>query len=295
MCDSCNTNPCKCPPKKVISKTGTKGKTGGAGPKGDTGEPGPQGIQGVAGPEGVQGPIGPEGPAGIVTDSGWVDMVFKVGFPHVDVGNKPQVRQYGKMLFFRGLLRVPPSIPGVEAGKADDNFAVDPTFADSASNTESIKFGAFGALPASNLPGGISMPDMLRRELWTVTRRFNIKRDADNDLKTIPALASIYLIIDTAGVISIASVNDSEIAPAPHAGTSTGYDYRRLMCTKGLVGEFARSLTPYKNSDPLASTAASIGMMSDADHKYQETFDTAFANKLGGFVLNLSPIVMVTA
>jgi Collagen triple helix repeat (20 copies) len=94
---------------------GAVGPQGPAGPQGDPGPTGPQGPAGPTGPAGPKGdtgatgatgPAGPTGPAYTPTDTGWVDITVSGGFaalnPTATPHEKPQARQYGKLVKLRG-------------------------------------------------------------------------------------------------------------------------------------------------------------------------------------------------
>lgn len=73
-CNSCNTNPCCCPPyigsayvpgpQGPMGAQGVQGDTGPIGPTGPTGYTGPIGLQGPTGDTGYTGYTGSQGPAG---------------------------------------------------------------------------------------------------------------------------------------------------------------------------------------------------------------------------------------
>lgn len=279
------------------------------------GERGLQGPQGPQGEKGDQGDVGPQGPAGndgqnaILDDTGWIDLQ---GFDHLQgsmATEKPQARRIGKVIYFRGWIRLPLSNDGgatlipwtTGTGLESQHFVAPYTGAGGVTLTTA------GALQLNNngivVPSAVwngNLDDSYQKRYTIGGRQVKINNDAGHWYTTV-----VNIIVLSDRSMWLTCVRDAEelsTVGGPTGVRGEGSSPLRYLCSYAEVG---KSIRDYRSNGAGDSTLHQIevdvdpadigsdryvGNLGNLQHPI--TIDAGEVSNLGGFSI---PIDGLTA
>jgi len=234
-------------------------------------------------------PRGPKGDPGTngttIEDSGWVDITFTTGFPHISSGDKPQYRKYGKLLMLRGILRVPPLTVGSPSAMYD-SIAPNTSHVTYLTGFPAEGIALVAGSVSANFPVGYRPSKAVRVDV--VLTRFTFANTGypskvGTDAR-VKLEAPFVFEIGTDGVIELASIVDAEIPGVEFS------DIWRSRSSKWSAGDYVINNNGYMSSLPTSSPANVLISPVASLYRHHQTVDGSRADMIGGYFFRLDGI-----
>ena len=210
-------------------------------------------------------------------DTGWVDLILKTGFPHIDIENKPQYRVIGSVVYLRGLL----TIPAVgKTTSVDSNF---------------IETTSLGGLYYRANTGHVNLPKIAAPETTlafpnkTMVRKYMAINGVVSSNVSIVTNNSFFILND--GTFLFSGIFDVEDVPTGNDSIGA-HPLRTLSTVIGVNNQFP-DYAKFNVGNVSHNFAIQIPAHS-TKLKASENINTTNIDKIGGFAIELDGISFLT-